>query len=475
MGASADARWDRRRCAALVVLLVAGLAVVATTPAQSSVEAEDRGTTLLLGPDHTEVTAAFTFEATDAALDDFDSLGLDVEHEAFWTDVADPPDVAVEVVKTDGPELEPWQLDDGRCGADAACVGTYEVTFRWPDGLESGSVRIEWHVAAQVDFNRSDAPRGAELHIDVERVDDAGAAPHRFFEQDVVLDAETPATAQQVTVSTRAALPPAVELAVELDPRLDPEAHVVLTQDGAPVAMVAGGVTLLRTPDRCHEAPCRFHFVVASLLGGRGTARFTWGLTRNQIRRDLDVHVQRLPVPTLAASAELGQVHLVDDDELEVLVTVDLPRAMLATQEFDLAPPVLHVTVDPRVVAGEVVVPEGGQLRVEVESTRVEDRPHERLGGNSWHERTIRDAEPLPVVVPNHCGDGVPAAQDGGGQDAPIACSLDFLVRLATRGWPNGFQGGRVELHPTIEVAVPHPMTRDIPDDAELVIRADPS
>jgi hypothetical protein len=265
----------RTRSAAIAFMIAAGtFAVLATSPPSAEVRDTATGTPFVLTPNHPIVRAVYRFDATPQVFDDMDSFGVNVLHTEIWSGVDEPfPAIEVKGRKLAGPSLPGWTSADGGCGALPRCVGTYEVTFAWPDGVRSGSVRVEWSVEGRAGYDASEPPEGARVSVVIESTSGVEAAPRRFFEGSFPLTDEEPVITTDVRIESGRPMQRQVALAVEVDPLVlewSGAAIVLFQRSHNPVRLDSGTGTPLDVPARCVRAACAFKItLVASLLPAR--------------------------------------------------------------------------------------------------------------------------------------------------------------------------------------------------------------
>jgi hypothetical protein len=474
-GTTIELGIGRLRAIATAIVIVASLlAVVATSPPEAAVFDETHGRPFLLSPEHPDVRARFVVEASRAVFDDPGTIGLHLETVPHWSGLGSvPPAIPVEVDKIAGP---PSRMQDGDgalvCGGDPACVGTYGVTFRWPSGLDRGTVRVEWGVSFSVSYDRAEAPPGAVVSVGLERGPD-GHAPRRFFEDGYLpLGADAPIAVRRVWILSTAPMARSTELAFELDgpaPEDDGTRTVVtLSERGRTADPIAPSTsTPIEVPGRCRSGPCGFWFSLAFVLhaaDNRDATVQSWGLTASAPVPHVAVRVERTSPPAVTGGTRLGGLRMRGDRTSDpYVVTVEItPEALPSAEVGDLAP-VIRGRVFLRADPVTLVFPEHGRVETEVLFTwRPQPSPGSSPGVASFssprYGHNIAAGEyPITFVVPNSCRAGLP-------------CELAMTVRFTTEM----FEGGRIDLEPVVEVELGYPILGAVPAGASLDVAVEP-
>jgi hypothetical protein len=454
-----------RRLGAGIMIVVASIASVATTPSRPTLTAEEKGSPILLSPEHPSVAARFEFEANPAAFRRYQSLGVHVDYRTFWYGLAAkaPPQLEAELVKVSGPPLSPWNLQHLSCGAVPACVGVYELTFSWPKRLTSGSVRVEWTVSAEIGYSGSDTPRGGVVRVRLEHPRDRGDPPERFFEHRADVGGQEPIVAQEVRLKLSRALSPGTALALELQDlgesseRLgvssEPLIVGFLLQRGRRAVDLPVQVAVpVQVPSGCFTSACSIPFeLVVRLIrpeDGLGSG-VLWALTATRPLDDIRVSVESRPIPILSEEAVFGLLRLRGDGvSRSLMARVRIPREALPLREFAPTDPVIRGQLWLNARADTLRFPENGQLEMQI---RYPDGPRDPykpyiVTATIYREYILSDV-PESFIVPNRCQPG-------------RSCTFRIHIELETRG----FVGGVVDLEPSLGVRLAYPLTRSVPD-----------
>lgn len=473
-GRDMDLRASLRSLFTLLAAGVAVLGVIATTPPEATIGNTVEGQALSLSPDRPSATASFAFQANDAAFEEARRIGVHVHHRAFWsgTGGGPPPELPVEVRKVAGPELREWELTDRGCGGTARCIGTYLLSFRWPLGLRAESVRVEWSVTAEISYDRSKPPAGAEARVRVEQPVDTGDAAVRFFEDHVLLGTTNPIVLRRVDVRAPEGIPKRVQLALELErPRMDlfePGVYVAMLEEGPSAKeLLPSTSTPLDVPARCRRRSCSFSFSVLANLRppyNHISGSIAWALTSTEPLPLVRVAAEERSIPTLSRTASLGPIHLEGESTTaRARIRVRLSQAGLSAADLVGAPPVIQGRLALNAAADTLVFPDRGRLDIQWTFPAATAEPPRTRSHSATRYRynVLNDQYPDSFIVPNDCAPG-------------FRCDVEFFLQFATAG--PGFSPGLgvVAMEPTIELFVAYPITGAVPSGAILDIDVEP-
>jgi len=449
----------RRRSAALAMIAVASLATVATSDSAASIGNIVEGPAQVLDPDHPRFISQFEFRANDAAFTEEGSVWVRVEHEAFWSGV-DPgqtPALGFELVKTDGLNPPVHQLEDGSCIAAIECLGTYELSFRWPMDIDRGSVRIQWRVEGFVRYREANQPpQGAWARLTLR--EQPSSAPVRVFTQLAALGMG-PASDHVVRDEVRIDIDAPLQrrtLGFEVSPAFDPAPTVVLAERGRQPITVAHSTSVpLHPPERCQGDPCSFGFsVIVTTTPNQYQSSIEWGVVASDARegtRDVGIVARRASVPSLGATLSLGEVRLTANQHVDVPILIDIPARALPSDEFRLVPAPVLIRIDLQIT--------GRDPDLYDDVTTLVRFPGER-GRLAWQgDASYEPAGQRPVfaLVPTPCE-----------HDAP--CTIRALVSFHTAERDERMS---VRIDPELSVSIWYPITGTVPEGPRISVVAE--
>lgn len=416
-----------------------------------------QGPALFLTPDDASASAGFTFEANGPALEEPGLIFLGFEWRAFW---ADGGGGRTELI----PEIVGGGFERSKGGDFVSygqeCLGTYEARFEWPEDLDTGSVRIEWTVTANISYPSGIAD-GASVQARVERLFGADP-PVRVATGSIAMGAEQRFVAQDtMSIRTTEPIPPGAELAIEIDPYLfgdavdfDDDVQVLLLEAlEAPVRLLPSSSTALSVPGRCRVGPCSFTVSLVGELRSRLSSTvlyIQWGITARGTSGALTVASDDAAVARIEERLELGSVRLEDGRVEEYPVTIHVPAAALPVAEFERFDPV----VDSRLSFGPPddpqSFPDDADLEIRVSFPSDPSAEFSTLRGD------FNMGFPVSFPVPNFCR----SRED---------CEVRMIVRFSARGH-DGPIGEPVELRPTLDISLAYPITALPPAGAHLEV-----
>lgn len=274
-------RGRARSIATALMIALGSFATLATSQVQPSLGDRAEGS-FVLSRDLPGFAARFSFDANAAALAGNERVVLEVEHAEYWSPPAAPRSLEPAIERVDGGPAATWV--GLRCFG-VACLGVYEITFRWPTGVDASTVRVGWSVSAEITYH--DAPdRDASLDIEILSVSDAGHPPTRFFEGEVVLGRHEAGTAQHVVIRSSAPIrtPISIEREAWRSPRDAPPPIVTVFVSGAArFRLLPATSKALPVPDRCLQSGCSFTFTLTISRQTPAPARVPWGLVSRDI------------------------------------------------------------------------------------------------------------------------------------------------------------------------------------------------
>lgn len=258
------------------MVAVATFATLATSQVQPVLEDAAEGS-FVLSDERPGFAARFMFEANAAALTNVDRVVVKVEHAEYWSPAVRAGSLEPEVRRIDGGTGPNWS--GLRC-LGVGCLGTYEIAFRWPTGVDASVVRVEWTVGIHIRYPEM-PDDDARVDAEIVSVSDAGNPPVRFFEQYVVLGRHERGVTQHVEIRSAGPIsaPIAIERQVWRSPRDAPSPIVtVFAPDAPPFRLRPATSKVLPFPDRCLDAACSFTFTVTISAQSSAPVRVPWGL-----------------------------------------------------------------------------------------------------------------------------------------------------------------------------------------------------
>jgi hypothetical protein len=262
------------------MVAVATFATLATSQVQPELEDAAEGA-FVLSDERPGFAARFIFEANAAALTNVDRVVVKVEHAEYWSPAVRARPLEPEVRTIDGGTGPNWI--GLRCFG-IRCLGTYEIAFRWPTGVDASVVRVEWTVGIHIRYPEM-PDDDARVDAEIVSLSDAGNPPVRFFEQYVVLGRHERSVAQHVEVRSAGPIgaPIAIERQAWRSPRDAPSPIVTVFAPGAaPFRVRPAASKVLPLPDRCLDAACSFTFTVTISAQSPAPARVPWGLASRE-------------------------------------------------------------------------------------------------------------------------------------------------------------------------------------------------
>jgi hypothetical protein len=271
-------RGRLRSVATGCMLVLAVSATLATSQALDSRSDTAQGRPFVLSSEHPSFSARFSFTATRAALQGWDYLTLELEHEEYWTPDAPALRLKPEVTKVDGPSV--WDRAGSACSNAEACLGSYEVVFRWPPGAASQSVRVEWRVVGEILYSHEPAD-AARVSTTIDSFTDSGTASRRFFDESFVFGGKYRRVVKSVVL--RLAEPVRGPISIERQAWHSPHVQdvpdvLVRLAESEPSELAPATAVRLPLPTRCATSPCTVSFRLVITANVRAAARVPWGL-----------------------------------------------------------------------------------------------------------------------------------------------------------------------------------------------------
>lgn len=407
----------------LITLAVAAFASIATQPPEDTIRLSEEGRSLELNPDNPEASIQFHYARNSVATSEMDDDTLVVRHTPVWdSSVVDPPALETELVGLDDQRLPPPEErgDPLRCGFDIECEGTYEAIFRWPEHLDTGSVRITWSIDSTITFPRR-LPDDAEADITVLRTD-ADEASQEIASGQHRTDHTEAASAQTVTLGFDRALDVDTDLSVEIAYHVhsltpaDP-VHIAI-QDGPLVLAPPDTAHRLPITDECRAGPCTIAFTLYAL---HRDFRVTWTLAGTDATLDPTVETRDHQLVTHDATATVAVDDLAFDtvatdgaapgDARELHIRAEIPAGLLPASAFpnrDTYPVVAVTLARP---PGAPTWPDRARINVQRIAPEPDDlrlRSHGSWSGDRGLNHSLDGTHTEYREVPVACAVGVP-------------------------------------------------------------------
>jgi hypothetical protein len=451
---------QKRRSASLAMIAIASVATLATSESRPSIGNVAEGPVQVLDPDHPRSVSPFEFRVNDAALTEDGSVWVRVEHEAFWSGF-DPgpttPELGFSLVKTDDLKPAEHELEDGSCIAAIECVGTYQVSFSWPEEVQKGSVRVQWRVEGFVHYEEiSEPPEGAWAKLTIE--DQSTSAPIRVFTQLAgvgIGPATYPVVRDDVRIELAAPLDGGT-IGFEVSAAIDPAPTVILLEPRRiPITVSHSTSVPLHPPERCRAGPCSFGFsVVVATTPNQYQSSIEWGVVIPDARagaEDVEIVVRRASVPSRLATISLGEMGLSADKHVDISILIDIPPGALPTDEFGLVPAPVLIRIDLQIT--------GRDPDIYDEVTTLVRFPGER-GRLAWQGDSSSEPDgqrPVFALVPTPCE-----------HDAP--CMIRALVSFDTAERDERMF---VRIDPLLSVSVAYPITKTVPNRPTISVTSE--
>jgi hypothetical protein len=444
MGASTRLRARFRALATAAMILVASFAVVATSYAPPSVDDSVNGPSFTLDPEHRIVVVRFGFSATPGTFRGVRKARLTLHHSEIWSGLdGRAPDLGIHDANAGGETLGPIDATTEECHG-RACVGTHELTFEWPPGVDAGSVRVDWSLEAYVEYER-DLPDGAAVSVAIASTTDLGSPPRRFYDGSLRLSSERPLATADVRISSDTPIPSATELAVEVDPAALERAgaRLMLIQPSGRRSFLSSGVaTPLDVPPVCRDRACAFRItLLASLVphSPMPLGPVTWGLSTTGATTSLSTVFTERSTFRISSTARLPRLRLKGNPKYWLSVTFDVPPAAVPRWAFGELRPlfVAELDVDPD-ARHAIFTNDLALLRASVSAAGSPPR----TGGPflSWDAAELSETAD-PVVVPDSCRPG-------------RSCRIDVVLHV--RMLHNA--RGRLDLAPRLTITLGYPL-----------------
>jgi hypothetical protein len=265
-----------RSLATACMVTFAVLATLATSQVQPSLENTAKGPAFVLSSEHPSFSARFSFTATPEALEKWDRLTLKLEHEEYWTPNAPAHRLKPEVTKLDGRSA--W--DRAGCSDGEACLGSYEVVFRWPADVPSGTVRVEWRVTGEILY--SDEPvEGARVATSIDSVTDTAEPSVRFFEESFVFGGKYRRVVKSVVIRLDKPVggPISIERQAWHSQRGQDVPDVLVRFPGSrPLELPPATAVRLPIPADCAASACTVSFRIVMTANVAARRAVPWGL-----------------------------------------------------------------------------------------------------------------------------------------------------------------------------------------------------
>lgn len=269
-------RGRLRSLATGCMVALAASASLATSQVQPSLEDTRKGPAFVLSSEHPSFSARFNFTATPEALEGWDYLTLELEHEEYWSENAAAHRLKPEVTKIDGRSA--W--DRTGCSDSEACLGSYEVVFRWPTDVPSGSVRVEWRVTGEILYS-DDPLEGAFVDTSIGSFTDTAKPFVRFFEESFVFGGKDRRVVKSVVIRINEPVrgPISIERQDWHHERGKDAPDVLVRFPGSrPLELAPAASIRLPIPADCAASACTVSFRIVMTANVAARRTVPWGL-----------------------------------------------------------------------------------------------------------------------------------------------------------------------------------------------------
>jgi len=305
---SREERPKLQRVGSIAMVLLALVATVATSQARGRVERSAVGPTFTLSPDRPLARATVSVWASEETLADAGEGAVTFDVAQVWSAGERGAAVAMDVVKTSGEPLD-TAVSTTSCFGTDACTGTYEVTFRWPDGMPDGWVRVSW--SARLFLEMGSSPLD-DAGLTISSGSASGSRTTVGPPIQVALGSVRAATLGAFEIRADHFPPdaasPRLEL-VGLDPASTRPArvHVEILEAEGPRRLTPGRPIEIDLPARCGDEPCSLPISYQAWGEGRAAAAsVTLRVTVPDAAPDLELRGLDAPrVPAIRAVAAL--------------------------------------------------------------------------------------------------------------------------------------------------------------------------
>lgn len=429
----------------LLVLVVASVAVIASSPPFSELIEQRDGDPFELDRENPVVTVPFEFYVTEPAREE--SWNLAVSLAVVWRGVPESEQqLTVSLIDPNGREvIKSSGATRVYLSCREECLGGGELVAEWPVGVAAGEATVTWSATAMASFDRDQPPDGAAITLAV-------ASPSRPS-QSVLLASDSTETSRMspdIVMRRRVGLT-AKDLDAEYWLELQHlgygpyESSFFILADQVATRLAAGESIRLSPPTGC-ETPCRWTVDVVTVdesqraSGGGGAI---WGIRQVGGSEPGSARpATTVPVPSATTRLSGAAISIEGDDEISVPVRLAVAAETVAVDDFQALAPQVLMTLEANVDSGKSSFPLGGTLAA-------------RINGYPEFGRTegLRaDLTPNPATTPARLDCQV----DG--------CVLDFEIEFATRDFRRGF----VTFDWELTVELPYPFADAVPAGANV-------
>ena len=447
---------SRRHRLSLLMVVVAALATIATSPPSSEIREEHLGLTFDLAAEATEMRLPFEFSISEPARDG-ESWAVDFDFAMVWRNV-DEEDrlLEVRVLGADGQTVQS-QVGPTELGLSCReeCLGGGEVVLTWPAEVTEGSVTVDWQASANASFETDVVPEGAVLSFSV-------------------ADPPTRSASQRVTSGTievwpdfrekrRVVARQRVQIVADdtsaehwleltgLSQGLPEDSYFYVLADESRTRLTEAGSTRLEPPEGC-SLPCEWSvdLLLVDENAHYNPAEAGWRLTQSG-GDPSEVTVVDGDIATVAATVSGGPVTLGDDEQISTRVSLEVDPEALSVEDFDIHRPQVVLTLRTIVDESQTQLPDRGSFGVAIRGLAPRDSTRVSAEQTSIYSNEINT---------DRGNVSVPAILDCTGS----GCRLEFQVEYDTEN----LGSGQVTLTWELTGELPYPFAQRPPAGAAM-------
>ena len=450
-----------RRLLSLLMVMVATLATIATSPPSSEIRGDHQGLTFDLSPEQPEMRLPFEFSISEPA-QDADSWIVDFDFSLVWRDVSED-DRLLEGRLLDGEgQVLQRQAGTSELGLSCRdeCIGGGEVVLSWRPGIAEGSVRVDWEAYANAFFETDELPEGATLSF--EATDPPTASTSTVVATGITelrsdfREIRKVVARQHVQIETNAANAQHwLELTGLFSPNFPEDASFYVLANGSRTRLTEAGSTFLEPPADC-SLPCKWSvdLLLVDENAHSNPAEARWRLTQSGGDPSA-VTVVDGDVATLAKTLSGGPLTIGDGEETSTSVSLEVDPEALSVEDFDIHQPQVVLTLTTTVDESQSQFPDRGRLGVAIRGLAPPDSLRVPAENTSIYSD---DIDPSRNII------SVPAILDC----SESGCELEFQIDHETEN----FGSGQVTLTWELRTELPYPFAQHPPDGVSMSLES---
>jgi hypothetical protein len=434
----------------LLVLVVASVAVIASSPPFSELIERRDGDPFELDRENPVVRVPFEFYVTEPAREESWSFALSIG--VVWRGVPESEQrLTVSLVDSKGQEvIKSSGATSLYLTCREECLGGGEFLAEWPIGIAAGEATVTWSATAMASFDRDQPPDGAAISLAV------GSPPRPS--QSVLLISESADTSRvnpDIVMRRRVGL-----TARDLDAEYWLELQRVgygpyktsffVVIDQSTTRLAAGESIRLSPPVGC-AAPCHWTVdvvVVDESQRANGGGGATWGIrqvggSETGFARPATI----LPVPSTAIHLSGTAISIEGDNSLSIPVRLEVAPEAMTVDDFRAIERQVLVTLEANVDPATSSFRSGARLDVRIDG-------YPQFGSTA---SLSADLTPHPATTPARL------------ECRASGCVLDFAIEFETAD----FRRGAVTFDWELNVELSYPFADTVPAgaDMELTLR----